>query len=239
MTRKFRTLLQSSLLVCISAYHINCLATSIEPSNETYFDNNFSIGADFGWGTIDSPTSRAKRVLEGFGLDLLEATTGSHTWGMRIAYIKSYNEHYSYGAEIGYDDFGNSQITYSDHNQYSFSEQSYNLLAVAKYSIDHKWGLIGKAGLAYAMEQYQNNVLAALTPDYYSVKRKVLPIVKAELTLQVSKKVQLTANYTHLFGDNQKYVSDAFGKLDPSIGPDVLSTVASASSVNIGVNLSI
>ena len=119
------------------------------------------------------------------------------------------------------------------------SEEAINLLAEMQYNVNQFLGVFLKGGVAIATEQYQNKVLHSITkPDYFSSKTKGLGSIKTGFLFQVNNYTQLLVNYAHIFGDDQRYISQAFGQIDPSIN-EVLVSVASVNTVTVGINFAL
>ncbi len=198
------------------------------------------VGAEFGWAEIETPESRARRVQAGFGEDLLAHSRGNTAWELNLAYLYPVNSQWYFGGEVGYTDYGHSEITYSLGNQYEFTLESLNLLAVGQYNIDNRNSVFVKAGGALTRETYQNKVIVSAGPDFYSDKTKFLPMLKAGVAHQATKRIQVNLTYTYVFGDDQDFVSQAFGgRLNPNLRPDVLTNVASAQMIAVGLKYSL
>ena len=224
--------LKPLIITAISAYGM-CLTSSALATTKNASaapGSGFSVGASLGYGQIESPTSRAKRD----GAGLRGSLQGERAWGVNVDYIYPSNKSYAFGAQLGYNDYGKSSVTYNSRNEYDFTEQSINLLAVSQIKL-MAFTLQAKAGVAFASEAYRNVRRVSDAPDVASRKNKIKPLASIGLGYQVNNRIQFQVTYSHLFGDKQKYISEAFGTLVPT--DDRLATVASVNTVMFGINM--
>ncbi len=177
---------------------------------------------------------------------------------VHMGYLFSVTQNFLLGAEFGY--------TYLPENKYTFDLQtlanpsikpdvtgtikyntqySLDLLGVAKYYVTNEFNVFGKAGISYVNQEVIQSFAGQVSPGILTKKLtkkkgKVLPKLAVGIGYDIAPNVELTAEYSHTFGDKIHQVGKGSQIVDSKFVNEQLlvdaSKIPSNNEVLVGVN---
>jgi len=193
------------------------------------------VGVQGGYSWIQTPEIRDHKAAG--GNNLVDHNRGDYAWGVNTGYETSVARNFSAGAELAYNDDGNSTITYASYNTYTISSNDIDLLLTAKYNLASSPFYIGaKAGVASVDQRYQIDKYVSGTPDQTRSNYGFRPVVDLTLGYNINKNFDLYLGYKHIFARDADRTSEAFKKTpaDP-VSPDVYRGISTVDTANLGL----
>lgn len=175
------------------------------------------VGADLGYTDMVLPSSivvtdpATNISFANQTNDFKHFTVGAH-----VGYLAQVSEYFLLGAEVGYQYLPNTRYTFDQTSagvttngiSVKYSDYLFNLLAVGKYYVNNQFNVFAKAGIAYVNQKI--TLSQAASPNLVSnpSSEKIKPQIAVGLGYNVTPNVEVTAQYSRVFGDTVEAVSN-------------------------------
>ncbi len=179
-----------------------------------------------------------------------------------IGYLFPVTQNFLLGAELGYNYLPENKYTFGIASAFpgkdpktalvngtiKYSQYSLDLLGVAKYYVTDEFNIFGKAGIAYVNQKVTQSFtngnpgdpdLLKRLPSISSSEAKFLPKVAVGVGYNITQNVELTAQYSHTFGDKIHQIDEKGQLFDKKWNEQMLvnaSKIPSNNEVLVGAN---
>ena len=226
------------------------------------------VGAGLGYAKTTTPKNlfEKKNSLGGTGADegiaIGQKSKFDHfAAAAHMGYLFPVTQNFLLGAELGYNYLPENKYTFGAagvtapktdlvNGTIKYSQYSIDLLGVAKYYVTDEFNIFGKAGIAYVNQKVTQSFTEGNSgldvqdflktlPSISSSEAKFLPKVAVGVGYNITQNVELTAQYSHTFGDKIHQIDEKGQLFDKKWNEQMLvnaSKIPSNNEVLVGAN---
>lgn len=209
----------------------------------------FYIGGGLGYADLGMPTNLISDQFIDSARTAQSSTLNHFTAGAHVGYLFPVTQQFLLGAELGYNYLPNTTYTITNKTvstnndtEIKFSRYSLDLMGVAKYYVVDQFNVFAKAGVSYVKQKASADatvVVQGLTLDTASVSKssdQLQPKLAVGAGYNVLPNLELTAEYSHTFGDKFNSISQNSFDSDNNLKESSVTNIASNNAVLVGVN---
>ncbi len=213
-----KLLLTTAAVLTLSAATFAMAGGIDQPAQNQGPQGGFYVGGGLGYANQVLPSNIVaanSKLIGGFSFANTKHQFNNFSVGAHVGYLAKVAQNFLAGAEVGYTYLPKSKYTFDEtrgtvspaiNNKgvgVNYSDYAFSLLAVGKYYVTSEFNVFGKAGIAYVNQSISVNRAATSTSHASTssvTAEKILPEAAVGVGYNLTPSVELTAQYSRIFG---------------------------------------